>query len=83
MILRYPGIWNIIIHGGAGGKETVKKLREIDPGARVIVSSGYPDNPTVACYKEYGFDGVIDKPYKLDELADAVKNVLCCPDDRQ
>jgi PAS domain S-box-containing protein len=69
-------IMDLTIPGGTGGKETVKKLRGIDPGIKVIVSSGYSNDPTLASYKKYGFDGVVNKPYKLNELEDALKKVL-------
>lgn len=69
-------IMDLTIPGGMGGKEAVRKLREIDPAARVIVSSGYFTDPVMANFREYGFDGVVPKPYQVDELGRAVKEVL-------
>ena len=34
-------IMDLTVQGGMGGRETVKKLIEIDPDVRAIVSSGY------------------------------------------
>jgi PAS domain S-box-containing protein len=61
-------IMDLTIPGGMGGKVAVQKLLEIDPDAKAIVSSGYADDPIMAGYGEYGFKGVIAKPYKIDEM---------------
>ena len=59
-----------------GGKEAVRKVREIDPSVKVIVSSGYYTDPVMANFKEYGFKGVVPKPYQVEELGKVVKEVL-------
>ena len=69
-------IMDLTIPGGMGGKEAVRFLREKYPHARVIVSSGYSNDPVMSDYKEYGFSGVVLKPYQVAELAKALKDVL-------
>lgn len=69
-------IMDLTIPGGMGGKEAVRKLKEIDPDARAIVSSGYFTDPVMANFQEYGFDGVVPKPYQIDELGSVIKGVL-------
>ncbi|HBI15578.1 MAG TPA: hypothetical protein DDY20_08715 [Desulfobulbaceae bacterium] len=69
-------IMDLTVPGGMGGKDAVRKLKEMDPAARVIVSSGYYSDPVMANYSEYGFDGVAPKPYKLEDLGRVVKEVL-------
>ena len=69
-------IMDLTVSGGMGGKEAVRQLREIDPAARVIVSSGYYTDPIMTNHRAYGFDGVVPKPYQIDELGRAVKEVL-------
>jgi two-component system cell cycle sensor histidine kinase/response regulator CckA len=59
-----------------GGKETVKRLREIDNNARVIVFSGYSNDPIFFNYKEYGFDGVLSKPFSIEEFMRTISMVL-------
>ena len=61
-------IMDLTIPGGMGGKETIKKLLEIDPDAKVIVSSGYATDPIIADYRKYGFSAVLPKPYNIDEI---------------
>jgi PAS domain S-box-containing protein len=69
-------ITDLTVPGGMGGKETLRNLREIDPQAKVIVSSGYANDPIMSNYAEYGFQGVIPKPYRLTELGKTVREVI-------
>jgi len=52
-------ILDLTIPGGMGGKDAVKKLLEISPEVKAIVSSGYSDDPVLSNFQEYGFKGVI------------------------
>jgi PAS domain S-box-containing protein len=69
-------IMDLTIPGGMGGKDAVKRLREIDPAVKAIVSSGYSNDPVMAHYAEYGFNGVVSKPYTIKKLNDAIQKVL-------
>lgn len=69
-------IMDLTVPGGMGGQEAVIKLKEIDPSAKVLVSSGYYTDPVMAQYADFGFDGVVPKPYQVDELGRALQEVL-------
>ena len=69
-------IMDLTIPGGMGGKEAVKRLRQIDPNARAIVSSGYAMDPIMSRYRDYGFCGVIAKPYDVNQLEQVIHEVL-------
>ena len=69
-------ILDLTIPGGMGGKETIVKLREIDPDVKAIVSSGYATDPVVATFKEHGFSGYLKKPYKASDLSMALGEIL-------
>jgi len=58
------------------GKETVTKLLDIDPKVKVIISSGYSDDQTMINYKDYGFCGVIKKPFKIQDLIKVLNVVI-------
>ena len=56
-------ILDLNIPGGMGGQEAMKRLLEIDPGAKGYVSSGRTDDPVMMNYESFGFSGTIEKPY--------------------
>jgi len=69
-------IMDLTVPGGMGGKSTMEKLISIEPNIKVIVSSGYSNNPVMAEYQKYGFSGVVAKPYKIEELSQTLYQVL-------
>lgn len=69
-------LMDLTIPGGMGGKEAIKKLLEIDPDAKVIVFSGYSNDPIMSQYQDYGFKGVIRKPFEIDMLLDSLHAVV-------
>jgi PAS domain S-box-containing protein len=69
-------ILDLTIVGGKGGYETLKKIREINPEAKVIVSSGYNSDLTEAEYLKKGFDAILSKPYRSADMGRVIKGVL-------
>jgi hypothetical protein len=59
-----------------GGKETMKRLQELDSKVIGIVSSGYSNDPILAHYREYGFSGVAAKPYNMEDLGRELHDLL-------
>jgi len=69
-------ILDLTVRGGMGGAETIKKLLEIDPGVRAVVSSGYSDDAAIANYQDVGFRTFLKKPYNAEKLRDAITMAL-------
>ncbi len=69
-------IIDLTIPGGMGGKETVRKLQELDPEVTAVVSSGYCNDPVLADPEHFGFKGVIAKPYNISDLSKVLRRVL-------
>lgn len=69
-------VLDLVVNDGMGGRETIRRLLELDPDAVVLVSSGYPADPVMQNYREYGFSGVVPKPYSSEELREALAGVL-------
>jgi len=69
-------IMDLTIPGGMGGKEAVQELLAVDPDAKVIVSSGYSSDPIMANYTEYGFKGILAKPYQLKSLENELSRLV-------
>ena len=69
-------ILDLTVPGGMGGKEAINKLLEIDPEVKAIVSSGYSDDPVLANFQEYGFKGMMPKPFESLSLSKVLHEVL-------
>ena len=74
-------ILDLTVPAGMGGEECLKRLQEIDPDVRAIVSSGYYNDPIVSDYRRFGFSGAITKPYQLHDLSDAIRRVCVANDE--
>ncbi|RQW89011.1 MAG: response regulator [Geobacter sp.] len=72
-------IMDLTIPGGMGGRESAADILAVDPGARLIASSGYSNDPVIANFYDFGFCGSIVKPYTLDDLT----RVLQCAAERE
>ncbi|MBV9657946.1 MAG: response regulator [Verrucomicrobia bacterium] len=72
-------ILDLTIPGGMGGKETVRRLREIDPKVRAVVSSGYSNDTVVSDFRQAGFVGMVAKPYRMEDLARVLNEVIEAP----
>ena len=69
-------ILDLTIPGGKGGKDVIQELRALNSNVHAIVSSGYYNDPVLANYREYGFDGMVAKPYKVSELLQIIQKTL-------
>jgi PAS domain S-box-containing protein len=69
-------ILDLTIRGGMGGKETIKQLKNIDPGVKAIISSGYSQDAIMSDPLIYGFCGVVTKPFQPTTLLLAIQNAL-------
>jgi two-component system cell cycle sensor histidine kinase/response regulator CckA len=69
-------IMDLTVPQGMGGKEAIRRLKELDPEAKAIVSSGYSYDPVMASYRDFGFSGVIPKPYIMEDLSRIVEEVI-------
>ncbi len=72
-------ILDLTIRGGMGGKDTIQRLREIDPAVKAIVSSGYSNDPVLSNYRKYGFRSIVPKPYQAETLIRAVAELTHTP----
>ena len=61
----------LTVPGGMGGKEAIQKLKKLDPNVKTLVSSGYSNDPIMSNFRDYGFQGVVKKPYRIQDLSDA------------
>jgi PAS domain S-box-containing protein len=69
-------VLDLTIPGGMGGEETVKRLIKMDPSVRAIVISGYSNDPVMMEHEKYGFKEKVIKPFRIEELSEALQKVL-------
>jgi len=69
-------ILDLSIQGGMGGVEAIKKLLELDPQLKAIVCSGYSESPVMSNYLEYGFKGMMAKPFDFQTLGKVLNEML-------
>ncbi len=69
-------ILDLLVRQGLGGQLTIERLLKEDPSVRAIIASGYSDDPVIEHYKDYGFRGVLKKPFRFQEFEEMVKTVI-------
>jgi len=62
-----------------GGKETYRRLKEMDPNVKVVVSSGFSRHGQAHDLMEMGADAFVQKPYRPEDLAAVVRQTLDAP----
>jgi CheY-like chemotaxis protein len=61
---------------GMNGEETLIRMRAINPGVRVILSSGFDESEVMRRFSESQLAGFLQKPYTAAVLARKVKQAL-------
>ncbi|MFH1137904.1 MAG: ATP-binding protein [Pseudomonadota bacterium] len=69
-------IMDLTIPGGVGGQAALNELRKLDPEIQAVVSSGYSQDPVMARHREFGFRGVLPKPFRLEELSRVLAGLM-------
>jgi PAS domain S-box-containing protein len=74
---------DLTVNRGMGGADAAARLKETDPSAKLIVSSGYSDSPVLSDFGKYGFDDILPKPWTSAQLAQVFGRVLAGEDARK
>lgn len=69
-------ICDLSLPGDADGITALKRLHEIDPNLKSIVSSGYDSDPVMRDCRKFGFTAAMAKPYDVNRLVRTVGSVL-------
>jgi DNA-binding NarL/FixJ family response regulator len=59
-----------------GGSEAFTRIKEIDPDARILLSSGYVNEEDVQHLLQQGACGFLSKPHRLPVVVKAIRNAL-------
>lgn len=60
------------------GVETLKRLKDIEPEAKVVMCTAAGQQAIVADAIQYGANGFIVKPFEPRSLVDTVNRTACC-----
>jgi len=59
-----------------GGGEAYDRMREMNPGIRVLLSSGFTVDGEASEILERGCDGFIQKPFTIKQLSEKLSEIL-------
>ena len=58
------------------GDEVFERIKEINPDAKVLLSSGYSIDGQARSILDKGCDGFIQKPFSMGELSEKIREVV-------
>jgi DNA-binding NtrC family response regulator len=58
------------------GQQVYKRLRELDPNVKVLLSSGYSLDSEAAEIMDQGCNGFIQKPFNINALSKALRSII-------
>ena len=69
---------DLTLPGGLSGKEVMSEIRSVDGNAKIIATSGYfgDCNDAVTAFLNEGWNGVLPKPYTIDDLSETFSVAL-------
>ena len=69
-------ILDLSVPEGMGGKEAFEKIREVDPSVKVVISSGYTNDPMMTDYATFGLAGILAKPYRITDIKALLEKMI-------
>ena len=69
-------ILDLTVPRGMGGIETTRHIFSLESNAKIIISSGITEDDTIINWQDYGFKGVIEKPFKIEELDTLLQKIM-------
>jgi two-component system, cell cycle sensor histidine kinase and response regulator CckA len=72
-------VLDMVMPGGIDGLETYRRILEIRPSQRAIITSGYSESERVCALQALGAGGYVQKPYTLGKIGIAVRRELDRP----
>jgi DNA-binding NtrC family response regulator len=69
-------VLDMIMDPGIDGLETYRRIIRIHPGQRAVITSGFSESDRVQEARKLGAGDYVKKPYRLETIARAVRDVL-------
>jgi DNA-binding NtrC family response regulator len=68
-------ILDLVIPGGRGAFKTLQILKDTNPSVKAILTSGYTSDSMMTDFKDFGFVGILPKPFLIEDLLRTIKSV--------
>jgi CheY-like chemotaxis protein len=65
-----------VIMPGIGGIEAFRRILKTSPTQKVLIATGFADRTAMEELEAQGASGFIQKPYRLETLADRIRSLL-------
>ena len=65
-----------VIMPGIGGVEAFRQMRRLHPSLKVLIATGFAEGSAMEALTAEGASGFIQKPYKLEALAERLRVLL-------
>jgi CheY-like chemotaxis protein len=59
-----------------GGMETFAVLRTLDDNVQAVIATAHAEDPVIEHYREMGFVKAVVKPFRLEQLAEALSEAV-------
>jgi CheY-like chemotaxis protein len=69
-------ILDMLMDPGIDGMETYRRIREINPGQKAVIVSGFSESDRVRKAQEMGAGAFVRKPYILEKIGLAIRKEL-------
>lgn len=69
-------VLDMIMPGGMDGLDTFRRIIEISPGQRVVITSGFSESERVKTAQQLGAGNYVRKPYTMEKFGIAVRKEL-------
>ena len=67
---------DLTVPGGMGGMELIAELKRLDPDVKAIVESGYSRDIALTDPLQFGFAGLVQKPFDIAALSAVISQVI-------
>jgi PAS domain S-box-containing protein len=61
---------------GMGGADAIRAIRAVDADVPAVLCSGYASDDVLAGYRDHGFDAILTKPYRVEDVRAAVAEAI-------
>jgi len=69
-------VMDLIAPGTMEGAVAAQKILDLDPHAKLVLSSAYSSDAALYDYRKNGFQAAVSKPYKMETLHEVLQRII-------